>query len=185
MPLSGADWVSKFPTSTDVDDLVIPFKDDVKRFLAALFAAGAGVTISATYRPAQRAFLMHYAFRIARENLSPAKVPANADIDIDWAHRYASGRINYNASRKAAEDMVQAYGIAFRPALSSNHTRRLAIDMTIGWQATLLIKDARGKSVSIDSSPRDGENPDLIAVGKTYDVLKLVSDPPHWSSDGH
>ncbi len=185
MPLSGSSWVSKFPTSTDVEDLIPPFRDNVKLFLAALKTAGASVSISATYRPPERAFLMAYSFSVAREGLSPAKVPHNPDIDIDWVHRYANGRINYTASRQAAEDMVQGYDIAFKPALSSQHTRRLAIDITINWSGTLSILDAHGKSVAIKSNPQSGSNADLIAVGATYQVIKLVSDPPHWSVDGH
>jgi len=185
MPLSGSSWVSKFPTSIDVNDLVPPFRDNVKLFLAALNAAGASVTINATYRPAERAFLMAYAWSIAREGLSPARVPANAAIDIDWVHRYKNGRINYTASRQAAEDMVQVYDIAFKPALSSQHTRRLAIDITVGWEGDLVIINAQGQKITIKSEPRSGENPDLIAVGASYKVIKLVSDPPHWSVDGH
>ncbi|MBS1991120.1 MAG: hypothetical protein JSS86_09895 [Cyanobacteria bacterium SZAS LIN-2] len=186
MPLSGSSWVSKFPTSTDVEALNAPFRDNVKRFISALRSAGADVRISATYRPAERAFLMHYAFRIAREKLDPTKVPTNPDIDIDWCHRTADGSLDLNASRQAAEDMVQGYDIAFRPALSSNHTLRLAIDMTIGWSSdSINVANASGKAVPIKSNPHSGSNRDLIAVGATYKVIKLVSDPPHWSFDGH
>jgi hypothetical protein len=38
--------------------------------------------------------------------------------------------------------------------------------------------------VDITSSPRTGQNGELHAVGQTYNVVKLVSDPPHWSADG-
>jgi hypothetical protein len=38
---------------------------------------------------------------------------------------------------------------------------------------------------SITGGPRDGSNPELIKVGATFGVMKLVSDPPHWSDDGH
>jgi len=186
MTLSGSSWVSKFPTSTDVEALNSPFRENVKRFIAALRAAGADLRIAATYRPAERAFLMHYAFRVAREGLSPASVPTNAAIDIDWCHRKADNSIDLDASRQAAEDMVQGYDIAFRPALSSNHTHRLAIDMTIGWSSdSLIVANASGKAVKITSTPHTGRNADLIAVGATYKVIKLVSDPPHWSFDGH
>ena len=185
MSLSGSSWVSKFPTSTSVDDLLPPFRDNVKRFLAALHSAQTTVVIHATYRPLERAFLMAYAWSIARENLSPAQVPKNPAIDIDWVHRYSSGRINYNASRKAAQDMVQAYDIVFKPALTSQHTARLAIDITISWLADLKIIDGQGKTIVISSDPRTGSNSHLIKVGASYQVIKLVSDPPHWSVDGH
>src|ERR1700761_7026349 len=120
--LSGASWVSQFPTSKDVEDLASPFKDDLKEFLAALSAAGATVEISATYRPKERAFLMHYAFAIARKGLNPTAVPAMDGVDIDWVHRKADGTIDLSASKDAAEDMVDGYGIVYEPALNSNHT---------------------------------------------------------------
>lgn len=181
---SGKSWVSQFPTSTSVDDLVSPFRENLKAFLAALNKAGASVAINATYRPVERAYLMHYAFRIAREGLSPKDVPAMEGVDIQWGHLDDQGKLDIVASRRAAEDMVAAYGIAFRPALRSNHTARLAVDMSIIWSGSLSILNSAGKKVVITSSPRSGSNTDLVRVGKTYGVIKLVSDPPHWSQNG-
>jgi hypothetical protein len=57
--------------------------------------------------------------------------------------------------------------------------------MTISWGGTLNIRDFNGKVHAIASGPRNGSNPDLIAVGATFGVIKLVTDPPHWSDDGH
>jgi hypothetical protein len=57
--------------------------------------------------------------------------------------------------------------------------------MTIGWQGTLNIRDFDGKLHHISSTPRDGSNPELMAVGATFGVIKLPTDPPHWSDDGH
>lgn len=182
--LSGPDWVNQFPTSRDVQDLASPFRENVNAFLAALQTAGAAVTIAATYRPVERAFLMHYAYRIAREGLDPRNVPARNGIDIDWVHRKANNQVDLVASRNAAEEMVAAYGIVYRPALNSQHTARQAIDMSITWSGTLSIKDGRGRTVDISSAPRSGQNGELHAVGRTYNVVKLVSDPPHWSADG-
>jgi hypothetical protein len=182
--LSGADWVNKFPTSKDVADLASPFREDVQAFITAMQKAAANIDISATYRPAERAFLMHYSYRIARMGFDPRDVPVRNGVDINWVHTTADGKYNAAASKNAAEDMVGGYGIVFKPALNSNHTRRLAIDMTITWDGTLNIKDAQGKLVSITSTPRSGQNSKLISVGKTFAVLKLESDPPHWSVDG-
>jgi hypothetical protein len=56
--------------------------------------------------------------------------------------------------------------------------------MSISWTDTLAIRDAKGKTVSISTSPRTGQNSKLVAVGKSYGVQKLIKDPPHWSSDG-
>jgi hypothetical protein len=49
----------------------------------------------------------------------------------------------------------------------------------------LKIKDVAGNDVTIKLGAKDGSNTELQKVGKTYSVIKLVSDPPHWSSDGH
>jgi hypothetical protein len=57
--------------------------------------------------------------------------------------------------------------------------------MTISWNGTLNIRDFNGQMHSITGGPRDGSNPELIKVGATFGVMKLVSDPPHWSDDGH
>jgi hypothetical protein len=81
--------------------------------------------------------------------------------------------------------MMVGYQIQFLAALVSRHTQRRAIDMTIGWQGTLNIRDFNGNAHAIASSPRDGSNPELIAASATFGVIKLASDPPHWSDDGH
>ena len=185
MPLSGPPWIARFPTSVNVHDLAPAFRGNVTRFLAALRAAGANVDINATLRPPQRAYLMHYSWRIARELLDPATVPAMAGVDIQWLHRTPRNQPNPAASRQAAEQMVRGYELVVRPALQSRHTQGLAIDVDIAWQGTLSIGNASGQDVNIDNAPRNGGNTRLQAVGATYGVIKLASDPPHWSSDGH
>lgn len=182
--LSGKDWVLQFPTSKVVEDCQPPFRENCAAFLAALKEAGADVIINATYRPPERAYLMHYAYRVARDGVDPRNVPLRQGIDIDWVHRKANNQVDYNASKNAAEEMVQAYGIVYRPALYSQHTKGLAIDMNVSWTGTLSVKDRKGKVVNITSGPRTGQNSDLHAVGKTYGVVKLATDPPHWSADG-
>jgi hypothetical protein len=193
---SGAAWVNRFPTSTTTVDLVEPFRGNADRFIAALRAAGANVNISATRRPAERAWLMHYAWRIARDqDILPQDVPDREGVDICWAHRNADGSVNLRASRAAAEDMVRGYGMRARAALDSNHIRGEAIDMTITWRNNLNITDANGQVVNINTRPRSGGdgpcgegNAQLRNVGATYGVIKGVfcnnQDPPHWSIDG-
>jgi hypothetical protein len=39
--------------------------------------------------------------------------------------------------------------------------------------------------ITVTSAPRNGGNASLQQVGQSYGVIKLVSDPPHWSTDGH
>jgi hypothetical protein len=186
MALSGGQWISQFPTSSSIEDLTDPFRSNARRFVAALRQAHASVVISDTLRRPERAYLMHFAFAIAREALDPNAVPAMSGVDIQWLHLNAQGQPDLAASRSAAEQMVQGYGIVFKPALTSRHTEGKAIDMTITWQNDLVIANASGTTITISSSPRDGAgNADLHQVGSFYGVNKLLSDPPHWSSDGH
>jgi D-alanyl-D-alanine dipeptidase len=178
-------WVSKFPTSRKIDDLAPPFRTKVKKFLTALQAAGATVSIADTLRPPERAYLMHFSFAIAREGLNPASVPAQPGVDIQWVHPDKPGTPSGSASKKAAEQMVQAYGIVFKPARQSRHTEGQAIDMSIAWLGDLVIAKPNGTTITVTSAPRTGDNASLQQVGSSYGVIKLVTDPPHWSTDGH
>ena len=184
--LSGASWVAKFPTSTDTADLVNPFRTNVEKFIAGMKAAGATITIDATLRPKQRAYLMHWSLRIARQGYDAAKVPEMKGVDIDWMHVDSNKKINVAATKANAEQMVQGYEIAYPPALVSRHTEGKAIDMSISWtSAELKIKDGAGKEVMIKQGAKNGSNHELHNVGRSYHVIKLIGDPPHWSSDGH
>jgi len=186
MLLSGAEWISHFPTSSSLDDLTEPFRLRAKQFVAVLQAAQATVTISDTLRRPERAYLMHYCFLIARQGLDAATVPPMAGVDIQWVHTNGAGQPDAAASKAAAQAMVSAYGIVFGPVLASRHSQGLAVDMDIHWQNNLVIATADGTPQTISSVPRTGAgNTDLHKVGASYGVIKLVSDAPHWSSDGH
>jgi hypothetical protein len=182
--LSGPAWVRRFPTSRSIDDLAEPFRTNMRRFTAALQRANATMSISATYRPRERAYLMHWAYRVARGTVRPEDVPPYTGIDIEWAHPGRNGTVDEAASRTAARAMVSAYRIVYQPSLLTRHERRLAIDMNVSWRGALHIQNAAGEEVVIQTSPRTQANPQLHAVAATYGVIKLVSDPPHWSDNG-
>jgi hypothetical protein len=180
--LSGATWwhanQTQFPNSAAIDDLVQPFRDDVADFLDALKAAGAKVKVSATRRNRTRAQLMHYSWRIAHGSIAPKDVPAIPGCAIKWDHG------DLARSKQGAQEMVDLFGIAFQPSLTSRHIEGRAIDMTIDWAGTLQIRDKAGRTRAV-GAPRSGNtNTDLHAIGASYGVRKLVSDPPHWSDDG-
>jgi hypothetical protein len=183
--LSGLVWVDRFPTSTSTDTLADGFRQKCNAFLAALKDAGAGVTINATLRPPERAFLMHWSFAINAHEVDPEDVPQQAGVEIDWVHRKPDGAPDLAASRAAAAAMVEGYDIVHAPSLKSLHIFGKAIDMSIGWDGDLKIKQKNGAAKTIGSLPRSGLNHTLWAVGATYGVLKLPTDPPHWSSNGH
>lgn len=180
--LSGKAWFDKnqktYPYSKDLADLKGSFKTAMKSFSDALSAAKATINVATTYRHPTRAFLMYYSWRVAKGQTKAANVPTSAGLDIKWDHG------DDKKSQKAAQEMVGAFGIVYPPALKSNHELGFAIDMAISWKGELKIKDAKGKEVVIKSSPRNGQNKELHAVGKSYGVIKLVSDKPHWSTDG-
>ena len=170
---SGVQWVNRYPTSRALSDLLPTFSTSVSNFIRAIENAGGNVSISATYRPEQRAYLMHYAWKIAREGMSPSVVPEKTGVNIDWTHNG-----NNNAAIAAARNMVAAYSIVYSPALTSRHTQRRAIDMNITNIISKTVRSADGVNVLISSMSS------LHRVGLTYGVHKLISDPPHWSDDG-
>lgn len=182
--VSGAIWVQRFPGSTSVNDLEPTFRNNVNRFLAALRAAGANLRINSTFRPPERAYMMHFAWSIVRGLVAPNQVPAMPGVAILWDHGDAA------ASLRGAQQMVDGFGLGHlnvAPALNSRHTERKAIDVKILWNGTLTIKRADGQAVTIASEPRNGINPDLMKVGATYNVIHFfrpAKDVPHWSTDG-
>jgi hypothetical protein len=188
---SGTPWIARFATSTQVCDCAEPFRSKLTGFIAALRAAGASVNVAATLRPAQRAYLMHWCWCIAKAKVDPRTVPALDGVAITWAHLDDQGGYDADASRAAAQAMANAYGmqhLSVAPALGSKHISGTAVDMAIAWAGALTINNQDGTSVTITSLPRMGMNSDLKKVGATYGVFKFVggaTDIPHWSDDGH
>lgn len=173
LQLSGPAWVGMFPTGRTTASLVQPFRAHVQAFIGALEASGIFVRISATRRPIERAHLMHYAWDIANGLIQPELVPARAGVPIQWVHATPE------ASRAAAQAMVLAYDLAVRPSLTSRHIGGRAVDMAIvGWENHVVIN---GQGVRVRLQTLE----DLCALGASFGVHKLRSDPPHWSDDGH
>lgn len=187
---SGRSWVAKFPTSTDTASLTSPFRENVESFASALRDAGATVAIAATVRPPERAYLMHWSWKIVNGMADPKEIPDRDGVDIRWAHLDAAGNYDREASIAAAREMVNGYAIQnlrVAPALNSRHIEGNAIDMSITWNGTLSVNDAFGNVVRINSEPRTGMNSALHNVGSGYGVQKFhggETDKPHWSNDG-
>lgn len=181
---SGKNWVNKFQGSNSLSTLKGSFASGAKSFVAALRVAKAHVDIQATYRPPQRAYLMHWAWSVAHGS-DPSKVPTMSGVDIDWAHKDKQGKVDLAASKKAAQEMVQGFNMAHNAVLKTRHEEGLAVDMVITWSGELKVADAKGKPVTVKTSPQNNNNKELHAVALTYKVHKLTSDYPHWSSDGH
>lgn len=181
--MSGAAWwhanQASFPNSAAVADLDPGFRTKVESFLAALAKANATVRVAATRRNAGRAALMHWSFKLSKGVVKAKDVPAIPDCDIDWVHA------DEKASQKAAKEMVDLFQIVYQPSLTSLHIRGLAIDMNISWAGTMKIAGSDGVEVEIGTPLSGASNTDLHAVGKGYGVIKLLSDKPHWSSNGH
>lgn len=183
--LSGVVWVSRFPDTRTTSELASAFRSGCEAFIAAARAGGASVVINSTRRPLERARLMHFSWRIHKQTLNPENVPSFQGINIEWVHRRADGSIDLVRSRAAATAMVNAYGIAFQPSLTSLHVVGKAIDMTISWSGSLSIAEKSGMVRKITSTPRNGMNLELRRVGNTYRVKKHPTDRPHWSTTGN
>ncbi len=185
--LSGAVWAGRFPGSTSTDTLTPDFKVAVDLFIAAIKSAGGQVKIGNTYRPEQRAYMMHWAHKIFRNGLNPTKVPAMPGVAIEWVHPTRAESV------AAAGKMVEEFEIGdlaanTSPALSSLHTLRQAVDMRIWWTGNLVVENMDGTITTIDTEPRTGMKVKLKVVGRTYGVIKFVGgnkDKPHWSTTGH
>lgn len=177
--LSGAHWVKQYPTSQVTDTLIDPFKQNVESFIRMLESNGASISIGATYRPRERAYLMHYAWLIANGKLKYGAYPTNDPygINIVWDHG------SEEVSRAAAREMVSGYRMAHPAALKSRHTEGRAIDMTItGLPKNLNISDKI--TLEIGSAPAAANRALWRIAAKYFSVHKLPKDPPHWSEDG-
>lgn len=187
---SGCHWVSQYRGTDRLHDLRYPFRGHVEAFIGALQAAGAIVTINATYRNPKRAYLMHWCWKIARDLVSPEDVPAMAGVSISWKHYDKDQNYSKERSVEAAREMVGAFqmgSLGVAPSLRSRHTLGFGIDMTIAWSRVLTLPDAYGHMVRITSLPRTGMNRELHRVGASYGVIKYNRngrDDPHWSDTG-
>jgi hypothetical protein len=194
--LSGPKWVNRYPASDKVVDLENSFSESVTNFINALELGGASVEILATTWPPERAYLMHWAWLIAREEVDPRAVPpideiefeadVSPNLDIGWWHG------TLEASQKAAEELRREFGIdelEAPPPLNSRHVSGEAIDMRISWSTNpLIVRDPVGEEVEITEAPFDETNPLLIAVGAAYGVIHygdVDADAVHWSVDGN
>ncbi|GLY15068.1 hypothetical protein Kisp01_20830 [Kineosporia sp. NBRC 101677] len=197
--LSGPAWNTRFPGGQSAVELLNDsFRPRVEKFVAAMTNAGITVRPTSSLRSPQRSYLMHFSYRIAKGQISPAEVPAYVPVGSEpapkvcWQHRTKTGKTDTQASVAAARQLLGALGVdsalATPPALRSRHNTGDAIDMAVSWSGpSVKIKNAEGKSVRITSGPQDGTNARLMAVGASYGVHHFspaAVDRNHWSSDG-
>jgi len=185
---SGSYWVTwanaHAVASTSVDDLVDPFKTNVKAFIKALEDAGATVDVGETKRSDKRAYLFHWCWLIGLGKSKASDADEMTGVEIEWDHG------DDEKSKKGAKEMIDGFGLAVppqstnAPALNSNHIAGKAVDMNITWKATIKIKKKDGTEVSVDFMDDVNQNTKLHDVGESYDVHKLTTDAPHWSIDG-
>ena len=184
--LSGQHWCLKYPTSVTLDGLAKPFRGHVEAFVKMLRDNKAIVDIRATRRPRERAYLMHWSWKIAKGKIGAAHAPRvdPYGIGIVWNHGEAV------KSRAAAEEMAVGYGIGHlksAPSTASHHIAGHAIDMLITQLPPEIVFTHEGREVKVAlGAPTDGSfNANLHAAAERYfKVKKLVSDIPHWSIDG-
>ena len=177
---SGVQWVSRYMGSTSLDSCASGFKEDAKAFVGALRAAGINVSIEATYRPANRAYLMHYAAAICRGEANSNNIPKKEGVLIDWAHLDKNGKPNPTAAKNAANAMRNAYGIGDNPvALNSNHTNGTAMDISISNYSGKSMAHADGTIHKISSFN------DIVRAGASWGIRWFGSgDKVHWSRTG-
>ena len=185
---SGKYWVTWAKTnaknSTSLADLETSFQSQVTKFKQALEAAGATVSIDATRRSKKRAYLFHWCWKLSQGKCKAKDIPAMIGVNIDWDHG------TEDASISAAREMVAGFGLAVPPrstnppALTSNHIAGEAVDMTITWSGKTMVAEKNGKKVEVTFMPNVNANLVLHEIGRSYGVVKLKTDAPHWSYNG-
>jgi hypothetical protein len=186
---SGTYWVTwadaHAKNSSSMEDLESDFKAKAKAFIKALEDASAKVAVTATKRHENRAYLFHWCWKIAQDQVKASAVPAKIGVDIEWNHGDDA------KSKAGAEAMVTGFGLAVPPdsndppALTSNHIAGRAIDMDITWTGKIKIKKQDGKEAEVEYKADVNSNTTLHEIGASYGVNKLTSDAPHWSYNGH
>jgi hypothetical protein len=178
---SGASWVEKFPTSDDPHHLDSEFRSLWTPFQSVLETAGADVEILATQNPPERAYLTHWAWRIAKENYDPQQVPDMEGVNIRWWHG------DMKTSRNAAWQMVHGYEISDQkepPPLASLYTEGKAIVTRITWSGDLtLYRGDPTREQVITEGPWDAANPEVMRLAETYGFVPLLPMDPdevHW-----
>ncbi len=129
--LSGKKWWSinrnkaEYANSTSIDKLDATFRENIKEFRKAITDAGANVSISTTQRSEKRAYILHWAYKIAKGLVTADKVPAKTGVDIMWDHG------TNTISKNAALEIITEAQVAYQPSLTSNHIKGKVIDWTI------------------------------------------------------
>lgn len=205
--LSGAHWSQLFPSlGNDITHLDADFGQRVAHFIAAMEDAGIEVVVVGARRSPQRAYLMHWSYKIFKGGTSAqeADLPNNrlAGVDIRWAHTDKDGAYDPKASVEGAKSLYHALGIAeslgVAPSLTSNHIAGRAVDMTTTWHKdSITIRKADGTDVVITTASageRSDNNPDLHDVAESYGIVHFASqkgakslpagDKNHWSYNG-
>lgn len=185
---SGTSWVTWANTnaknSTNIDELELTFRKNVKDFIKALKDAGATIDVSTTKRSDKRAYLFHWSWRISLGKCEPSVAKKMTGVDIEWDHK------DLKKSKAAAKEMVTGFGLAVppnstnAPSLTSNHIRGKAIDMTIKWTGIIKVKKKDNTEVSVTFKTNVNTNSVLHQIGESYSVKKLKTDAPHWSVNG-
>ncbi|THJ32175.1 hypothetical protein E8K88_13080 [Lampropedia aestuarii] len=185
---SGAYWVrwakDNIPDSSQIIDLRLGFRESVQAFIDALEAANATVLIESTRRSVKRAYLFHWSWRIATEDVRASEAIEMDGVDIQWDHG------NDAESKNGALEMVRGFRLALpprstvAPSMTSNHIRGEAIDMKICWLGDMSVQDADGNMRTVPFKTNVNTNKELHKVGASYGVMKHLNDAPHWSLNG-
>jgi hypothetical protein len=183
---SGADWkaiadANGWINSVEFSALDAAWGPRAEAFVNGLRAAGAQVHIEAGLRHPNRAFLMHYAWGVAKAKYTPAQANTacrGRGIDIEWDHG------NVAASRAAAQALVDAFGLVRQASITSNHIRGLAIDIAISDLPSSITMNGRTYTTRQGASGTAAAE-SVAPIGKAMGVLWFgTRDWVHWSHNG-
>lgn len=198
---SGQDWWEDFHPPMDIAWLEPAFQQNVSRFVLALADQSIIPNVISVYRPPERAYLMHYCFKIAT-GLAPEKIDERPDtVAISWKHYRADGTYDPVASIAAAKELAVRFGIydpdpvngrknPSPPAYPSNHSTGIAVDIKFTWTGEKTVPRGDGPGTltirpqDLTKGVNDPARIDLSLLGKTYGVIRTNHKSNHWSTTG-
>jgi hypothetical protein len=184
---SGAEWLEIANTcgwtnSTDFSALDPSWGPRAQAFVEGLRAAGAQVHVTAGLRHPNRAFLMHYAWGVAQGQYTPSQANEacrGCGINIEWDHGATE------ATRAAAQALVDAFGLVHQASIKSNHISGLAIDMEISDLPASITMNGQTYATQCGASGEAAAR-SVAPIGRTMGVIWFgPGDVVHWSHDGH
>jgi len=200
--LSGAHWKQIADdrwggATAKMSELEPGFAADLQKFIDMLAANGITHQLTAAFRPKERSYLFKYCLDVQNGRIAPGDVPAMNGVEIAWDHG------NDAASRRAAKELAEQFGLVGIAAHPSNHNSGTAADMKLDFSGNAgnIISYTLGsrtitRTIKADDEARVGVKAkgkrisaigsrELSKAGADFRIKRALDiDIVHWSRSG-